>query len=98
MLTAAHCLVPRYGSLDKVRIGEFNTATKEDCQNDICAPPHQDFEPEKIIIHPEYQNRQKTNDIALIRLNGIIDIPSTHRIIRFIIIQFQTVDELKLYI
>ena len=77
MLTAAHCFRSRAGVLDVVRIGEFNTTSEEDCQKGICAPPHQDFKPEEIIIHPKYESRENTNDIALIRLNGTIDIPST---------------------
>lgn len=81
VMTAAHCLQPRYGTLDKVRIGEFNTETDVDCEGEICAPPHQDFEPEEIIIHPNYQRRQSFNDIALIRINGTIDIPCKLKIL-----------------
>lgn len=52
-----------------VRLGEFNLATQEDCdERGYCASPTQDFLKEKFIVHPDYNPKTLENDIALIRL------------------------------
>lgn len=60
-----------------VRIGEYNTKTDEDCEeNDIgkliCAPPTQNFEIESAIGHPGFSLEKLQNDVGLIRVKGRI--------------------------
>lgn len=81
VLTAAHCVHHNFtvaagkGALVTVRLGEHNTATNPDCPkvsivNQNCAPPHQDFSPEEVIIHSTFHQRNLvSDDIALIRLD-----------------------------
>lgn len=58
----------------KVRLGEYNTDTSEDCIQEIdgldCADPAVDIDVMKVIPHPEYNSdtRHKYHDIALIKL------------------------------
>lgn len=56
-----------------VRLGEHTISTPEDCDNPdnpcwVDTPPFQDIEVEKSIIHEDYSNSEKINDIALVRL------------------------------
>lgn len=80
ILTAAHCLDNVY--LDggerfvNVRLGEHNTATEVDCDDEVdeaireCADPPQNIGFEEIILHPDYRKNDPNqhHDIALIRL------------------------------
>lgn len=52
-----------------IRLGEHNTLTDPDCQQGYCAEPVQDFLPESIIVHKDYNNPIYKNDIAIVRLN-----------------------------
>jgi hypothetical protein len=57
----------------KVRLGEWNTATEEDCDDsfideEVCSDKPLDIMVETAIRHPEYNARSKKNDIALLRL------------------------------
>jgi len=52
-----------------VRLGEHNIQTDPDCEQGYCAEPVQDFLPESIIVHEDYNNPAYKNDIAIIRLN-----------------------------
>ncbi|XP_060534555.1 phenoloxidase-activating factor 3-like, partial [Cylas formicarius] len=52
-----------------VRLGEYDLRNTEDCEEGYCAPKVQDFRAEKMMIHPNYNKRTYTNDIALIRLD-----------------------------
>ncbi|KAK4312998.1 hypothetical protein Pmani_015610 [Petrolisthes manimaculis] len=57
-----------------VRLGEYDLSSVEDCSGHgswvTCAPPTQDFTPEQVILHPDFDTRtQLSDDIALIRLN-----------------------------
>lgn len=79
-MTAGHC-IKSVMTLDtpilsKVRLGEWNYKTTNDCQvagvTTECSDPPQDFEIEKMILHPAYQNLKTSNghnDIGLIRLS-----------------------------
>lgn len=55
-----------------VRLGENDIKTPVDCNildgEEDCAPPPQDIKVEKTVAHPQYSDRSKTNDIALLRL------------------------------
>ncbi|KAK6634829.1 hypothetical protein RUM44_000076 [Polyplax serrata] len=70
VLTAAHCAVdlPKNIVLDTIRLGEHDTATNPDCQNDVCADPVVDFKPEEIILPKNYNEVPLKHDLALIRL------------------------------
>lgn len=62
-----------------VRLGEYNIETEQDCMPSKtstgqilkCADPVVEVGVEKIIVHPQYndKSRDKHHDIALIRLN-----------------------------
>lgn len=78
VLTAAHCLANK--KLDEgerlvnVRLGEYNTATEVDCEDDSetdCADPPQNFGIEEQIVHSGYDKNGpfQHHDIALIRLD-----------------------------
>ncbi|CAG9860337.1 unnamed protein product [Phyllotreta striolata] len=75
ILTAAHCIKSPQNPYT-VRVGEYNLATRNDCVTLLngkvkCSPRVQNLAVEQSIIHPEYNNRTITNDIALIRVQKI---------------------------
>lgn len=58
-----------------VRLGEHTISTPVDCDNPdnptnchVDNPPFQDIEVDKSIVHQNYSNSEKINDIALVRL------------------------------
>ncbi|XP_053204100.1 LOW QUALITY PROTEIN: phenoloxidase-activating factor 2-like [Panonychus citri] len=65
IITVAHCVKDFINNprLLKVRLGEWDTANENEFY------PHEDYDVEKIIIHPEFRGNNLWNDIALIRLN-----------------------------
>ncbi|KAK2583734.1 hypothetical protein KPH14_009652 [Odynerus spinipes] len=71
VVTAAHCVVnaPDWMTIDSVRLGEHNTMTNPDCEEDYCADPVQDFKIVSTIFHEGYNKRLFRNDIAIVRLN-----------------------------
>uniref|UniRef100_A0A1B6LTT1 Peptidase S1 domain-containing protein n=1 Tax=Graphocephala atropunctata TaxID=36148 RepID=A0A1B6LTT1_9HEMI len=79
ILTAAHCVHPKLRI--KVRLGEHTHSTYVDCRRQgdktRCAPPREDEEVEKVILHPQYyftkDQYRANNDIALVRLKRPID-------------------------
>ncbi|XP_063700542.1 CLIP domain-containing serine protease HP8-like [Culicoides brevitarsis] len=73
VLTAAHC-VPSNGdnvTLTSVRLGEWNSATINDCFRNSCTDPVQDIAIEQIISHPAFVKGDQDyyHDIALLRLS-----------------------------
>ncbi|KYB26593.1 Serine protease easter-like protein [Tribolium castaneum] len=73
ILTAAHCLRGLTKTkLIKVRVGEYNIETLEDCEESedgrICSPPYQDLRVEEVIFHEDYNVLLFQNDIGLIRV------------------------------
>ncbi|XP_024938860.1 uncharacterized protein LOC107265735 [Cephus cinctus] len=70
VLTAAHCVanLPASYRVSRIRLGEHNTVTNPDCENDYCGEAVQDLKPVKIIVHKGYNHVPFKNDIALIRL------------------------------
>jgi secreted trypsin-like serine protease len=79
VVTAAHCVtsedIPRRYQPTLVRLGEWNTATDQDCDTSDGTPdcvdePVQDIGIAKIIAHESYRKSDPNmhNDIALIRL------------------------------
>lgn len=77
VLTAAHCLIDYeriHIGLKNVRLGDWNISSSEDCLvqgvTKECAPPTQDIDVEKIVIHPDFlRTGGADKDIALIRLS-----------------------------
>ncbi|KAK4306449.1 hypothetical protein Pmani_021726 [Petrolisthes manimaculis] len=73
VVTAAHCVHQTHtqgATLEVVRLGEYDVSSVEDCFELTCAPAPQDFTPEQIILHPDFDTRTEvSDDIALIRLN-----------------------------
>lgn len=72
VLTAAHCLqgIPKTWTVNAVRLGEWDTSTNPDCDNDECYDPVQDIAVERLIPHENFINSRTEvhNDIALLRL------------------------------
>lgn len=75
MLTASHCvngkdLAQLRWTLSGVRLGEWDTATNQDCEEDNCSDPVLDIPVSERTPHPDYQihSRTQENDIALLRL------------------------------
>ncbi|KAJ8960286.1 hypothetical protein NQ318_004011 [Aromia moschata] len=71
ILTAAHCIAGTPDPLLGVRVGEYDTSSEKDCEDDTCNPPVQDLIIEKIIPHPQYNTTFYANDIALLRVSKI---------------------------
>ncbi|XP_021941628.1 serine protease easter-like isoform X1 [Zootermopsis nevadensis] len=71
IVTAAHCVtnLPNRVRVGVIRLGEHNTNTNPDCEDDVCADPHQDFFPKEVIVHKDYGKPRFKNDISLIRLD-----------------------------
>lgn len=63
-------LVQLRWQLTAVRLGEWDTTSERDCEDDYCADPVQDVSVTELIPHESYQPGSKTqeNDIALLRL------------------------------
>ncbi|XP_056635214.1 CLIP domain-containing serine protease HP8-like [Diorhabda sublineata] len=66
ILTAAHC--QEDVNIVSVRIGEYDTKEPIDCDDDGCAPEHQDIEVEYFRAHPEWSTSTLHNDIAVVKL------------------------------
>lgn len=69
VITAAHCVIqlPRGFSLGTVRLGEYDLDKEEDCKDNFCSSPPQDFKVEAVIPHPDYGSAFE-NDIAIVKL------------------------------
>ncbi|XP_064292592.1 transmembrane protease serine 9-like [Plodia interpunctella] len=70
VLTAAHCIgTPEdEHKLEYVRLGEHDVRTDPDCVLDVCAPKVQDVKVKRTIIHPQFNNPEFHNDLAIIEL------------------------------
>ncbi|EDW59936.2 serine protease grass [Drosophila virilis] len=75
VLTAAHCFNRQ--ELMFVRLGEHKISNTTDCawvkSRLICAPPVEDISFEKIIVHEDYSQQSKHNDIALVKLSRDVE-------------------------
>ncbi|EDW59937.2 serine protease grass [Drosophila virilis] len=75
VLTAAHCFNSQ--ELLYVRLGEHAISTTRDCawekSRNICALPVEDFLFEGIIVHEDYSQQSKHNDIALVKLSKDVE-------------------------
>lgn len=68
VLTAAHCIQGKDAKYLKIRLGEWDTQTKDELF------PHQDRNVRDYVIHPGYYKGGLFNDIALIFLDHPADI------------------------
>jgi len=69
IVTAAHCLEGQLrDAFQFVRLGEWNAAEEEDCNEDDCADPPIDFKAKEFIIHPDRVAGKNDDDLALIVL------------------------------
>lgn len=81
VLTAAHCVVgeveKKEGNLVSIRLGEYDTTKDIDCivldGEEICADPPVDVPVEEKVAHPEYSEKSMQNDIALLRLDRVVE-------------------------
>lgn len=74
-IKAAHCLkkIPASWDLTGVRIGEWDTDSYIDCEDDDeshCAPPFEEYKISEKSVHPNYRrvSRSQHFDVALLRL------------------------------
>lgn len=52
-----------------VRLGDVDSEVENECNNDMSfCVKEEDFEIERIIVHPRYNNPRFSNDIALLKL------------------------------
>ncbi|XP_052888786.1 CLIP domain-containing serine protease B4-like [Anopheles moucheti] len=83
VVTAAHCVkrIPAGGKMHRIRLGEWDLSTANDCQNDFCSNAPIDLDIEKIVVHWNYDpnDRSFKNDIALIRFTRSIKYSETVR-------------------
>ncbi|KAH8348552.1 hypothetical protein KR084_008704 [Drosophila pseudotakahashii] len=70
VLTAAHCVYE--GMAVKVRLGEYDDTTTEDCVNKVCIPHTEEYNVDMGIRHGKYSERRNLNDIALLRLDRFV--------------------------
>ncbi|XP_052890586.1 CLIP domain-containing serine protease HP8-like [Anopheles moucheti] len=66
------------GQLTYARVGEHNTSTVSDCEEqtsgeELCAPIVQTIHVDEVIVHPDYNSFRQMNDVALVKLR----IPAT---------------------
>lgn len=66
VLTAAHCLVSQLGPVSTVRLGDVYV--------DGSSGTKQDFRIAKAVVHPDYKPPMSYNDIALLELQGEVNI------------------------
>ncbi|XP_046385971.1 phenoloxidase-activating factor 2-like [Ischnura elegans] len=62
VLTGAHCVANYRNAALLARVGEWDSCTSKEIY------PHQEIEVSQVIIHPDYNNRNLFNDVALLIL------------------------------
>uniref|UniRef100_U5EHU2 CLIP domain-containing serine protease n=1 Tax=Corethrella appendiculata TaxID=1370023 RepID=U5EHU2_9DIPT len=76
VLTAAHCIkaIPATWKLIQVRLGDWDSESEHDCEDDDCSDPVVDVDVESVTVHNEYSPSSKAqyNDIALIRMRRAV--------------------------
>uniref|UniRef100_A0A2C9GV94 Peptidase S1 domain-containing protein n=1 Tax=Anopheles dirus TaxID=7168 RepID=A0A2C9GV94_9DIPT len=81
IVTAATCVagIPQNLKIKRVRLGEWDLGSTNDCQNNRCSSAPIDVAIEKIVTHADYSKRSKLHDIALIRLAHDVQYSETVR-------------------
>ena len=68
----------------EVIVGEYVVGEDPDCERGSCSPPIQKFGVEKVVAHEEWDTSRrgfrKGNDIALVRLDGLITLFTVSKI------------------
>lgn len=52
-----------------VRLGDFDTTRENECDDSGFCVREEDFEIERIVVHPNYNQPLYSNDIALVKLS-----------------------------
>ena len=69
----------------EVIVGEYVVGEDPDCEGGSCSPPIQKFGVEKVIAHDDWDSSRKGfrkgNDIALVRLDGLITLFTVSNIV-----------------
>lgn len=75
VLTAAHCFreLPPGIEITKVRLGEWDILSEEDCVDGTCADKPIDIDVGDSAIHADYDSKNIHNDIALIKLSRSVN-------------------------
>ncbi|KAH8254466.1 hypothetical protein KR032_010215 [Drosophila birchii] len=66
VLTAYHCII--HGETLTVRLGEYDTATYQDCSGSDCIPAYEEFAIDRAIRNKDYSRNNRFHDIGLLRL------------------------------
>ncbi|XP_053669195.1 CLIP domain-containing serine protease B4-like [Anopheles marshallii] len=79
VVTAAHCI--HKDVVYRVRLGEWDLSSANDCQDGFCSDVPIDLDVEKIIVHSNYDPKDHSykNDIALIRFTRSVQYSDTVR-------------------
>ncbi|KAF2895833.1 hypothetical protein ILUMI_10342 [Ignelater luminosus] len=76
ILTSAECLTLKDVIPSHVRLGEYDTANKTDCFEESnvleCSDAVRDYAIKQIIVHPDYDEKHRKNNIGLIRLDKTV--------------------------
>ncbi|KAH8262274.1 hypothetical protein KR038_005351 [Drosophila bunnanda] len=67
VLTAAHCIKNDLSLT--VRLGEYNRDLEEDCLDNLCMAPAEEYDVNLAFRHKFYDSVQHTNDIGMLRLD-----------------------------
>ncbi|KAK0087501.1 hypothetical protein PV325_000837 [Microctonus aethiopoides] len=74
VLTVAHKVAP-YPNLNfKLRLGDWDGQTTNEQY------PYKEYNPVRVFIHPNYNSQNLFNDVAVIRLNGIVPLATSPNI------------------
>ncbi|XP_020811363.1 melanization protease 1 [Drosophila serrata] len=81
VLTAAHCIIQQPDVI-AVRLGEHDLSKEEDCTilggfKRICQPPYEEYEVDRVHVHPNYVHGQINYDLAVVRLKEQVR-PKSH--------------------
>ncbi|XP_014281648.1 phenoloxidase-activating factor 3 [Halyomorpha halys] len=70
ILTAAHCALAKTAThkIASVKVGEYDCNQDPDCAYGYCAPNAEDIPLNHIIVHPNYDSKTFTDNIALLVL------------------------------
>ena len=68
VLTAAHCIQSHRPQILRVRLGDWDVGGETEFYQ------HQDLDVAAIALHPDYNSGNLFNDIAIIKLDGYVDV------------------------
>ncbi|ODN03108.1 Serine proteinase stubble [Orchesella cincta] len=68
VLTAAHCIQSHRPQILRVRLGDWDVGGETEFY------PHQDLDVAAIALHPDFNSGNLFNDVAIVKLDGYVDI------------------------